>query len=86
MARIRPNYREILRLHAKGLSQADIACGSGSSKRTVNRVLRLAAEQGITWPLTEDQTNDVLAKKLSERKPAEVTSTERAMPDCKRIA
>lgn len=86
MARIRPNYREILRLQAKGLSQTDIARSSGSSKRTVNRVLRLASEQGIAWPLAEDQTNDVLSKKLSTQKPAEQTSTERVMPDCKRIA
>jgi DNA-binding NarL/FixJ family response regulator len=34
MSRVKPNYREILRLGSKGLSQEDIAASVGSSKKT----------------------------------------------------
>ena len=40
------NYREILRLSAMGLSQSDIARSCNASKRTVNSVLKAAAESG----------------------------------------
>ena len=51
MSRIKPNYREILRLSSKGLSQQDIATSVGSSKKTVNRILSLAKERNVSWPL-----------------------------------
>lgn len=74
MTRIRPDYRGILRLAAKQLSQEKIACSVGSSKKTVNRILRLAKERGLSWPLPDEQTNDVLAKVFS--KPPKVTQTD----------
>lgn len=58
MTRIRPDYRGILRLAAKQLSQEKIACSVGSSKKTVNRILRLAKERGLSWTLPDEQTND----------------------------
>ncbi len=48
MPRVKPNYREILRLSSKGLSQQDIATSVGSSKKTVNRILRLAKERNVS--------------------------------------
>ncbi len=57
-------YREILRLHAMGLSQRNIAYSCSASKTTVNRVIKRADELGITWPLNDDQTDGVLADKL----------------------
>lgn len=83
MTRIRPDYRGILRLAAKQLSQEKIASSVGSSKKTVNRILRLAKERGLSWPLPDEQTNDVLAKVFS--KPPKVTQTNRYLPDFERI-
>ena len=57
-------YREILRLHSLGLSQQNIADSCGVSKKTVNRVLKRATELEIVWPLAENETDAVLAKKL----------------------
>lgn len=79
MTRIRPNYREILRLAAKQLSQEKIASSVGSSKKTVNRILRLAKEHQVAWPLPDEQTNDVLAKMFSTS--PRVTQTNRRLPD-----
>lgn len=83
MTRIRPDYRGTLRLAAKQLSQEKIASSVGSSKKTVNRILRLAKERGLSWPLPAEQTNDVLAKVFS--KPPKVTQTNRYLPDFERI-
>lgn len=79
MSRVKPNYREILRLSYKGLSQQDIATSVGSSKKTVNRILRPAKERNVSWPLPKSQTNDELAKIFFT--PAIETATSRPMPD-----
>lgn len=79
MTRIRPNYGEILRLGTKGLSQQDIATSVGSSKKTVNKILRLAKERGIEWSPDSPLTNDQLAGLLFE-KPTQTTSN-RKLPD-----
>ena len=44
-------YREIFRLKSLNLSQQNIADSCNVSKKTVNRVLKRAAELGISWPL-----------------------------------
>ena len=64
MTRIRPNYGEILRLGAMGLPQQDIAASVGASKKTVNKILRLAKERGIEWCSDPPVTNDQLAEQL----------------------
>ena len=72
-------YREILRLNALNLSQQDIASSCNVSKITVNRVLKRAKELNISWPLDDNETDDVIAGKLfSSAKQA--TSTKK-MPD-----
>ena len=64
-------YREILRLHALGFSQRNIANSCHASKTTVSHVLKKAKELGISWPLDENQTNGALKKLFSSpsRKP-----------------
>ena len=83
MSRVKPNYREILRLSSKGLSQRDIATSVAASKKTVNRILRLAKEHNISWPLPKSQTNDELAKIFFS--PAKETATSRPMPNLEHI-
>ena len=73
-------YREILRLASLGLSQQDIADSSGSSKKTVNRVLRRAKELNIFWPLEPNETDAILAVKFFPPSQDQVSSTKR-MPD-----
>ena len=83
MSRVKPNYSEILRLSSKGLSQQDIATSVAASKKTVNRILRLAKEHNISWPLPKSQTNDELAKIFFS--PAKETATSRPMPNLEHI-
>lgn len=83
MSRVKPNYREILRLSSKGLSQQDIATSVSASKKTVNRILRLAKEHNVSWPLPKTQTNEELAKIFFS--PAKETATSRPMPDLEHI-
>lgn len=79
MTRVKPNYREILRLSSKGLSQQDVATSVGASKKTVNRILHLTKEHNVSWPLPETQTNDELAKIFFS--PTKETATSRPMPN-----
>lgn len=71
-------YREILRLRNLGLSQNDIATSCQVSKKTVNRVLKLAKEHNLIWPLEESLTDKEIdriihpngdeARKITDRK------------------
>jgi len=72
-------YREILRLHALGLSQQNIANSCSVSKKTVNRVLKRARELNISWPLEDNETDSVLAGKLFPA--TKTTSSNKRMPD-----
>ena len=72
-------YREILRLHALGLSQQNIADSCSVSKKTVNRVLRKADELNITWPLDANDIDAVLAEKLFPS--AKLVTSNKRMPD-----
>ena len=78
---IKPNYSEILRLGAMGLSQQDIAVSIGTSTKTVNKIIRLAKERGIEWCPDPPITNDNLAEQLFKKpQPVRVSST-RQLPD-----
>ena len=57
-------YREILRLHSRGISQRGIAASCQCSRNTVNKVLVRAKEMSIGWPLKEDLTDGDLEKLL----------------------
>lgn len=74
-------YREILRLHSLGFSQQNIAYSCGASKKTVNKVLRQARDKGVCWPLSDQQTDEILAKLLlaEQNKPSD--ASKKRMPD-----
>lgn len=72
-------YREILRLKNLGLSQQSIADSCSVSKKTVNRVLKRAEELDISWPLDENETDDVLAEKFFPS--ANQVNSQKRMPD-----
>ncbi len=72
-------YREILRLKSLNLSQQNIADSCNVSKKTVNRVLKRAAELGISWPLEENDTDAVLAEKFFPS--AKQVTSHKRMPD-----
>lgn len=54
-------YREIIRLAGLGLSQTNIALSCNASKTTVNKVLKAAREQNLTWPLDPKLTVQIAA-------------------------
>jgi len=58
------NYREILRLHSRGISQRGIAASCQCSRNTVKRVLARAKETSIGWPLKDELTDGDLEKLL----------------------
>ena len=60
-------YREILRLSAHGLSQANVAWSVGCSASTVNETLKRAAERGVSWPLPEGCDDAWLGAELFPR-------------------
>ena len=71
-------YCEILRLHSLGFSARNIALAVPCSRNTVSKVLKLAAEKGVSWPLPDGTTDAELEKQLSPSAPS--VSTKR-MPD-----
>ena len=58
------NYREILRLHSIGLSKLEIAECLPCSRNTAKKVLSLAEELGLKWPLPDDMSDRQLADLL----------------------
>ena len=71
-------YCEILRLHSLGFSARNIALAVPCSRNTVSKVLKQAAEKGVSWPLPDGTTDADLEKQLSPSAPS--VSTKR-MPD-----
>jgi transposase len=78
-------YREILRLHSLGFSQQNIAYSCSVSKKTVNRVIQRANEIAISWPLNDNQTDEVLAGILFPAKGRRSDTTNRRLPDLNHI-
>lgn len=56
------NYREILRLTSLGYSQRQIAASVHSSRSTISEVQGLARKVGLTFPLDDSVTNEILQK------------------------
>jgi transposase len=52
------DYREILRQHSLGISQRSIALALKVSRNTVSKVLTLARDYQLQWPLDANMTND----------------------------
>ena len=74
-------YREIIRLASLNLSQTNIALSCGVSKKTVNKVLKAAREQNISWPLDADQTDPVIEQLLFPKPNGKQAHTNKRMPD-----
>ncbi len=72
-------YCEILRLLSNKLKADDIVRACHVSKKTVIKVKKRAAKLSISWPLSDDMTDDKLETILFP-KPSKPTSTKR-MPD-----
>lgn len=77
------NYREILRLHSRGISQRGIAMSCQCSRNTVAKVLVRAKEVNIAWPLKSDLTDGELEKMLFPY--TSEPSSSRCLPDLEYI-
>ena len=71
-------YREILRLHAQGISQRGIAASCGCSRNTVAKVLARAQDVGMAWPLPDNLNEKDITTRLF---PEQNAPTSRKMPD-----
>jgi len=76
------NYREILRLHGRGISQRAIATSCQCSRNTVKKVLARAKEMSLGWPLRDDITDGDLEKLLF---PDSTATASRRQPDLEYI-
>lgn len=72
-------YREILRLSSLGFSNRNIALSGPCSRNTVAKVLKRAQELDISWPLEDNQTDEVLEGLFY---PKQRDRSQKRMPDC----
>jgi transposase len=79
---MRTQYREILRMYSRGISQRSIASTLHCSRNTVSNVIRKAQEMELAWPLRDDLTEDRLAGLLFPEKPQ---PAEHEPPDVEKI-
>ena len=56
--------REVMRLHAAGLTGRQIAQSAGMARSTVAECLRRVGDGGLTWPLPESLTETTLEQRL----------------------
>lgn len=74
--------KDVLRLHAAGLSQRHIATSLKLSNGVVCKYLRLAQTAGVSWPLPPEWNDQDLAQRLSPPvAPADVAVFHGAEPD-----
>ena len=71
-------YREILRLHSKGISKRGIAESLKCSRSTIRKVLEKAEVDNICWPLPDDLSDRMLEQKLFGK---QARALKRKMPD-----
>ena len=71
-------YREILRLSSLGFSNRNIALSVPCSRNTVAKVLKRAQELDISWPLEDNQTDEVLEGLFY---PKQCDRSQKRMPD-----
>ena len=71
-------YREILRLSSLGFSNRNIALSVPCSRNTVAKVLKRAQELDISWPLEDNQTDEVLERLFY---PKQSDRFQKRMPD-----
>lgn len=79
------NVKEILRLkHECGLSERQIATSCKVARSTVADYLSRANEHGISWPLPQGLTDELLEEKLFSTRPPR-SECSRPVPDWKEI-
>ena len=71
-------YREILRLYQRGISQRSIALSCKCSRNTVSAVLQRAKEVNLQWPVDEKTDIELEALLFPEK---QVQQSTRRMPD-----
>ena len=59
------DYRKILRLSAEGRGQREIERETLHSRHTISDALTAAQAAGISWPLDDDVTNEMIQDLLS---------------------
>lgn len=75
-------YREILRMHSRGISQRSIEKSLQCSRHTVSKVILRAKELDLKWPPPDDLTEDRLTALLF---PVQKQISEHEPPDPERI-
>jgi transposase len=76
---------EVLRLHAEGLSQRQIAASTGVGKTTVAEYLARAEKAGISWPLPDDIDAEALDAALFPAVATELANRGRPVPDWRAV-
>jgi transposase len=76
---------EVLRLHAEGFSQRQIAASTGAGKTTVAEYLARAERAGISWPLPEGMDATALDAALFPAAAAELANRGRPVPDWRAV-
>ncbi|MEQ6375943.1 hypothetical protein RZN25_03800 [Bacillaceae bacterium S4-13-56] len=76
-------YREILRLHAQGVSQRGIASSCSNSRNTIREVVKRANSLKVSWPFEGGMTDSDLQELLFPEK--HDASNFRKKPDCEYI-
>lgn len=76
-------YREILRLHAQGVSQRGIASSCSNSRNTISEALKRAQVHEISWPFEKDMSDGELQELLFPEKSS--ISNFRRKPDCEHV-
>lgn len=72
-----PKYRETIRLFGLGLGQTNIARSCNASKTTVNKVMKAAREQKLSWALNPKLTDPFLGKLFFSDSKAKVATAKR---------
>lgn len=70
--------REILRMASKGISQRSMAKALGCSRHHIAKVLKNAEIEGISWPLPDGVTDDMLRQRLL---PPSKVASDHVIPD-----
>ena len=78
--------RYLLRLRHDGVSAREIGRRLGAARSTIQDNLKRSAAAGLTWPLADDVTDDVLEQRLFGRAGAPTGQRRRVEPDWAALA
>ena len=78
--------RHLLRLHHGGVSAREMGRLLGVARSTIQDNLKRAAAAGLTWPLADDVTDEVLEQRLFGRAGVATGQSRRIEPDWAHLA